>query len=109
MSNSLHKLSCEQCGSSDFSQEERDFVRCSYCNSLYKLIEPEDKKGPKVIIRKGANVTFGKNANVVINGGLLIEEGANVKIHGKLELVQRGTDKEVEQAKVRLKKIKDTE
>jgi hypothetical protein len=57
-------------------------VLCKYCGTRYRKVP---KAEPKVVIRKGANVTFGPNATVKIRGGLEIEDGANVRVDGALE------------------------
>ena len=66
-------------------------VTCLHCETRYRKVP---KAKPKVVIAKGANVVFGKTANVTIKGGLEIEEGANVRIDGdltfELEIVTLG-------------------
>lgn len=76
------------------------------------MLPPEEKReggvifsAAKVIIRKGANVIFGKNSNVKIRGQLIIEHGANVQFLGNLEIIEKASDEKIEEAKVRLKKI----
>ncbi len=88
----LQKYECTQCGSHDFTDLGESKIKCSYCSTIYKVIEPEQAK-PKVIIGKGANVVFGKNSNVTIKGGVKIEGEANVQFLGKLEIIEEG-DKE---------------
>lgn len=93
---------CTQCGGADFKNEENDIVRCVYCNSLFKIIEPKVSQ-PNVIVESGANVVFGKN--VKIGGGLLIKKGANVTINGDLGLLKSASPEEIESAKLKLKKL----
>jgi len=50
----------------------------------------------------GANVMFGKNSDVTIRGGMLIEEGANVSFPGRLELIEKSDDAAIEEAKRKL-------
>ena len=75
---------CTQCGSTDFEEAGSRQVRCSHCRSLYRVITDE----PKLTILKGANVVFGKNANVEIHGDVEIQDGADVDIQGKIMLVK---------------------
>jgi hypothetical protein len=75
---------CTQCGSTDFDEAGTRQVRCSHCHSLYQVITDE----PKLTILKGANVVFGKNANVEIHGDVEIQDGAKVDIQGKILLVK---------------------
>jgi len=81
---SLEYPGCPQCGAHELVQDG-PFLRCSYCNSVFEVApDPE----PKVIVRSGANVVFGRH--VVIHGNLKIEPGAHVKFTGKLKLVRKG-------------------
>ncbi|MBN1150200.1 hypothetical protein JXA84_03145 [candidate division WOR-3 bacterium] len=85
------KYQCTQCGSTDFIKEEFNRLRCSHCKTLYKINFDSRKEGkPNVVIKKGANVSFGKNAKVSIKGGMLIEDGAKVEFLGELELIEKG-------------------
>jgi DNA-directed RNA polymerase subunit RPC12/RpoP len=77
---------CTQCGSTDFDDAGFQRVRCSHCGSLFKVITDD----PKLTILKGANVVFGKNANVEIHGDVEIQPGADVDIQGNVQLVQGG-------------------
>ncbi|MBN1620701.1 hypothetical protein JW890_08255 [candidate division WOR-3 bacterium] len=89
--NKTQKYQCTQCGSTDFIKEEFNRLRCSHCKTLYKINFDNRKAGkPSVEIKKGANVTFGKNAKVLIKGGMLIEDGAKVEFLGELELIEKG-------------------
>jgi len=81
---------CTQCGSTDFNDAGMHQVRCSHCGSLYKVLTDE----PKLTILKGANVVFGKNANIEIHGDVEIQDGADVDIQGKIVLV-KGKQKRV--------------
>lgn len=97
------KFECTQCGSTAFLYEPDGRMRCAYCTSLYRVPARQDPpRGPKVIIKKGANVIFGKNSDVTIHGGLLVEDGATVSFLGKLELVEKGDDAVIEEAKRKL-------
>jgi hypothetical protein len=75
---------CTQCGSTDFDDAGTRRVRCAHCGSLFEVLTGE----PTVTINKGANVTFGKNANVEIRGDFEIHEGANVDVQGKIVVVK---------------------
>jgi len=59
-----------------------------------------------VIINKGAKVTFGKHSNVVINGSLEIESGAEVEFLGKITLLEKSDDETIAIAKKMMKQIK---
>jgi uncharacterized Zn finger protein len=88
---SMEKLfECTQCGSTDFEEAGSRQVRCSHCHSLYQVITDE----PKLTILKGANVVFGRNANIEIHGDVEIQDGAEVDIQGKILLV-KGQQKKV--------------
>lgn len=100
----IKNFSCSQCGARDFFKTGKDNIRCSYCNSLYYF--EEDKKESKssgVYIKKGAKVTFGKNANVVIKGKLEIEDGAEVEFNGKITLIEKSSEEKIKKAKIKLK------
>jgi DNA-directed RNA polymerase subunit RPC12/RpoP len=75
---------CTQCGGTDFEDVAAKRVRCTHCGSLFKVLTNE----PSVVINKGANVVFGKNANVEIRGDMAIENGANVDIQGKVTVLK---------------------
>jgi DNA-directed RNA polymerase subunit RPC12/RpoP len=81
---------CTQCGSTAFEDASSRQVRCSHCGSLFKVLTDE----PKLTILKGANVVFGKNANVEIHGDVEIQDGADVDIQGKI-LIVKGKQKRV--------------
>jgi uncharacterized Zn finger protein len=74
---------CTQCGSTDFEDVSAGRVRCAHCGSLFRVLGDE----PGLVIRKGANVTFGANAQVEIRGDVEIEPGANVDIEGDVTVV----------------------
>ena len=57
---------------------------------------------PTVEISKGANVIFGKTANVEIRGDMDIEDGAKVNIEGKVTVLKGNKQREF-----KLKLIKD--
>jgi hypothetical protein len=70
------------------------------------MLPPQtEKTGAKVIIGKGANVTFGSSGKVVIRGELIIENGANVSFLGQLEVIQKSSPEEIAKAKQHLKLI----
>ncbi len=98
----LPRYECSQCGGTDLKRSGENEMRCEHCGSVFAVAAPDE---PRVVIRKGANVTFGKNANVEIRGGLEIEAGARVELNGKLTLIQKGDENLIEQA--RQKKAKD--
>ncbi|HPC41255.1 MAG TPA: hypothetical protein PLD91_10095 [Spirochaetota bacterium] len=105
MRNKPEKFECTQCGSTAFIDEGNARMRCAYCNSLYRIPEQDTgPSGPKVIIKKGAHVIFGKNSNVTIRGGMLIEDGAYVSFLGKLELIEKSDDAAIEDAKRKLRR-----
>jgi protein-arginine kinase activator protein McsA len=75
---------CTQCGSTDFEDLSPKRVRCAHCHSLFQLITTE----PTLVIQKGANVTFGKKANVEVHGDIDVQSGANVDIQGKVTVLR---------------------
>ena len=75
---------CTQCGSTDFDDAGTKRVRCAHCGSLFEVLIGE----PILTINKGANVIFGKNANVEIRGDVEIQDGAKVDIQGKITVVK---------------------
>lgn len=81
---------CTQCGSTDFEDSGSKRVRCAHCGSLFKVISDE----PTLTIARGANVVFGKGANVEIHGDVEVEQGADVDVQGKVTLV-KGKKKEL--------------
>ena len=101
----IKNFKCLQCGGSDFNRQKENLVRCAYCNSLYDVPEKFFAGQGNVVIGKGAKVTFGKNANVIIHGSLEIEGGAEVDFQGKITLVEKSDDETIEIAKKELKKI----
>lgn len=103
----IKSFTCPQCGSSDFNREKENLVRCTYCRSLYQVPENFFANQGNVIISKGAKVTFGKNAHIIIKGSLEIEEGAEVDILGKITLVEKSDQGTIETARQRLKKIEE--
>jgi len=90
----LEKFECEQCGANKYDELESDKIKCNYCGTIYRINKSIENK-PKVIIKKGANVVFGKNSNVIIKGGVDIEDGANVQFLGKLEIIQKGDEEKI--------------
>ena len=97
----MEKCQCTQCGSTDFAKEGKEFLRCSHCHSLFRMLEPQSTS-PKLIINKGANVVFGANSRVVVNGGMKVEDGANVKFLGKLDIVEKSSPEHIEKARQHL-------
>ena len=81
---------CTQCGSTSFEDISSKRVECSHCGSLFQLITHE----PTLVIKKGANVTFGKNAQVEIRGDIEINDGAKVDIRGKVDVLKGGQKQE---------------
>lgn len=73
---------CGNCGGSSLDWITDTEVLCKHCGTRYRKVPLAQ---PKVVIRKGANVTFGPNAKVKIRGGMEIEDGANVQVEGTLE------------------------
>ena len=65
------------------------------------------KAGPKVVIGKGAHVVFGSSAKVVIQGELIIENGAHVSFLGQLDVIQKGSPEEIEKARQQLRLVKE--
>ena len=51
-------------------------------------------------------MTFGKHSNVVINGSLEIESGAEVEFLGKITLLEKSDDETIAIAKKMMKQIK---
>jgi uncharacterized Zn finger protein len=89
---------CSQCGSTEFEEVKTRQVRCAHCGSLFQVVTSE----PLLVINKGANVIFGKNANVEIHGDIEVENGANVEILGKVTVLKGNQKKDF-----RLKLIRD--
>jgi hypothetical protein len=102
----MEKCQCSQCGSTDFTREQKDFLRCRYCHSLYTMVTPAKKQsgGGNVVIGKGATVVFGNKGKVTIGGELIIENGAHVSFLGQIDIVKRSSDEEIEKAKLVLQK-----
>ena len=75
---------CTQCGSTEFDDAGAKRVRCAHCGSLFQLLTTE----PTLVINKGANVTFGKHADVEIRGDVDVQSGANVEIQGKVTVLK---------------------
>jgi uncharacterized Zn finger protein len=83
---------CTQCGATDFEEAGGRKVRCTHCGSLFEMLTDD----PALIILKGANVTFTKNARVEVRGDVEIEGGANVNIDGEVTLVKGKKKKKFE-------------
>lgn len=81
---------CTQCGSTDFADAGMRRVRCAHCGSLFEVLTGE----PTLTINTGANVMFGKNANVEIRGDIEIQSGANVDVQGKIVVVKGNKEQE---------------
>ena len=75
---------CSQCGSTEFIEGSSRRVICAHCGSLFEVITKE----PVLVINKGANVVFGKNAHVEIHGDIEVENGATVEIQGKITVLE---------------------
>lgn len=86
MTTMIKPYECTQCGATDFEEISLHKVRCTYCGSLFAVT----KREPTLSISSGANVTFGKNANVEVRGDIEIEKGANVDIQGKVTVLKGG-------------------
>ncbi len=80
---------CPQCGANELKEDGR-FVRCTYCNSVYEVLDLPPPEPPRVIVGKNAHVVIGKNAQVEIHGGVKVEPGADIKIEGRLKLIKKG-------------------
>ncbi|HTX92997.1 MAG TPA: hypothetical protein VMC09_17425 [Anaerolineales bacterium] len=88
---------CTQCGSTDFEDAGPDRVRCAHCGSLFEVVTRE----PTLTIDEGADVVFGKNADVEIHGEVDIKRGAKVDIEGRLEVDQDSTKKKFDLRRIR--------
>ena len=75
---------CTQCGSTDFEDVRAKRVRCTHCGSLFQLLTGD----PTLVINKGANVIFGKNAKVEVRGDIDIQDGAKVDIQGNVTVLK---------------------
>lgn len=75
---------CSQCGSTEFEETGVRKVRCLHCGSFFQVVTNE----PVLVIHKGANVVFGKNANVEVRGDIEVQNGANVEIQGKITVLE---------------------
>ena len=71
------------------------------------MLTPKQESGPKLVIKKGANVVFGSGSNVVVKGGMQVDDGANVKFLGKLEIIEKASKEQIETAKKNLELLKD--
>ncbi len=91
---------CSQCGSTEFEELKARQVKCGHCGSLFQVISRE----PVVVINKGANVVFGRNAKVEIRGDLEVQEGANVEILGKVTVLEGKKQKEFQLKLIKAKK-----
>ncbi len=98
----LDKLRCTQCGATAFDELPENQVRCQYCRTLYQRRAEPASTGAKVHIGKGAKVVFGASAKVVIRGSLDIDEGADVRVDGALELLEAGDPELIRQAREKL-------
>jgi len=74
-------------------------MRCPFCGSLYSYAV----RGPSVIIRKSGTVVMGRNAKVIVKGGLEVEEGAELQVEGELTLLERAPEDAVASARFRLR------
>jgi uncharacterized Zn finger protein len=102
----MKKCQCSQCGSTEFQKERTEFLRCSHCGSLFRMIPHEKpQEGNKFIIKKGAKVIFGANSKVVIKGELIIEDGASVSFLGELEVIEVASAENIAKAREHLKHI----
>ena len=90
MTAELKPYECTQCGSTEFEEVSAKRVRCGHCGSLFQLLTRE----PTVVISKGANVVFGKTANVEVRGDIEVESGANVDIEGKITVLKGNKQQE---------------
>lgn len=75
---------CSQCGSTDFVELSGRKVQCAHCASLFQVITNE----PTLVINRGANVVFGKNADVTVRGDIEIHDGAHVEVQGKVTVLE---------------------
>jgi len=99
----LLQTQCSQCGASAFERRNDGFIVCSYCYSVYKL--QSDPRESSLVIKKGAHVVIGKSANVSVRGDIEIEAGADVRVDGKLEIIEKAAPEAVAIAKAKLQKI----
>lgn len=108
MTAKIASLQCTQCGSTDFTRpDDQGMLRCKHCDSTYRLkSKGKGSLGTQVVIKKGANVKFGKSAKVKIRGELMVEDGANVEIEGEIEIVERSSTERVAAAKEELERLK---
>jgi ribosomal protein L37AE/L43A len=82
----IKSYECTQCGSTEFEDVSTKRVRCSHCGSLFQVLSNE----PTLVINKGANVVFGKSANVEIRGDIEVQDGAKVDVEGKVTVLRGG-------------------
>lgn len=75
---------CSQCGSTDFVELAGRKVQCAHCDSLFQVVTNQ----PTLVIKRGANVVFGKHANVEVHGDIEVHDGAHVEVHGKVTVLQ---------------------
>lgn len=93
--NMITAFECTQCGSTDFVELAGRKVRCAHCASLFQVISNQ----PTLVINKGANVVFGKNANVEVRGDIEVHDGAHVEVQGKVTVLE-GKEKRFFQLKL---------
>ena len=104
----MDKCQCSQCGATELEEEGENYLRCTHCRSLFKM-QPPQSSNSGVIIKKGGNVILGENSHVVIKGSLHIEDGANVQVLGKLEIIEKGSNEDIQKAKSILKLKKENQ
>jgi hypothetical protein len=75
---------CTQCGGTEFEDVGTKRVRCAHCGSLFEVLTNE----AFLTIEKDANVIFGKNADVEIQGDVDIQAGAKVDFEGKVSMLK---------------------
>jgi len=86
---------CSQCGSTDFVELAGRKVQCAHCASLFQVVTNQ----PTLVINRGANVVFGKHANVEVHGDIEVHDGAHVEVQGKVTVLE-GKEKRVFQLKL---------
>jgi hypothetical protein len=87
---------CSECGSPTLVEISPGQLQCHYCSAVFRAPRLE---GASVRIAKGANVIFGKNAHVIIKGGLQIDDGAQVAIEGELTILAPGDPERIRAAR----------
>ncbi len=90
---------CSECGSPSLEEVSPDRLKCRHCWTVFRVHRAGSAGGATVQISKGARVTFGRTAQVVIKGSVRVDEGAQVAIEGELTVLEPGDPELIRSAK----------